>query len=86
MEKSPFGNNDRAAEHTKMLPGMYARVEGELVKILSTDERSKTAAVQFGEQGDVEHISYDKLATLVTTDAITDEWNEGSAPPLKKAA
>lgn len=71
----PEGNSHHeSAEHDKVLEGMFAEVEGEIVKILSADEDEKMATIQYGKDGDTDGISFEKLRTLKTSERVVAEW------------
>lgn len=77
------------AEHDKVLVGMYAEVDGEIVKIVSVDNKANVAVVQFGEGGDTEPVKFEELTTLIATANVVDRFegkSTAAGEPLERAA
>ena len=63
-----------SADHNKVLAGMFAELEGGIVKIISVDDPEQIAMVQFGKGGDTEWVPFGELRTLKYSDNLSAEW------------
>lgn len=69
------GNDLRPVEHERVLIGMFAKLGGEVVKIISIDRKHDEAVVAFANCDYEESVLIKDLEMLITTKDVKNQWS-----------